>query len=60
LLPQWVQTLAMLVAPFRSPATPSSLMMISAYVAQMAPGGRIVVAATFQAGDEARRVERLA
>ena len=35
-------------------------MMIAAYVAQMAPGGRIVVAATFQAGYEARRVERLA
>jgi toluene monooxygenase system protein E len=35
-------------------------MMIAAYVAQMAPGGRIVVAAAFQAADEARRVERLA
>src|SRR5437660_8154030 len=35
-------------------------MMIAAYVAQMAPGGRIVVAAMFQAGVEARRVERLA
>jgi toluene monooxygenase system protein E len=55
---QWVQTLATLVAPFRYPG--HALMMIAAYVAQMAPGGRIVVAATFQAGDEARRVERLA
>jgi toluene monooxygenase system protein E len=58
LLPDWVQTLATLVAPFRYPG--HALMMIAAYVAQMAPGGRIVVAATFQAGDEARRVERLA
>jgi len=58
LLPQWVQTLAALVAPFRYPG--HALMMIAAYVAQMAPGGRIVVAGTFQAGDEARRVERLA
>ena len=55
---QWVQTLAKLVAPFRYPG--HALMMIAAYVAQMAPGGRIVVASTFQAGDEARRVERLA
>ena len=58
LQPQWVQTLATLVAPFRYPG--HALMMVAAYIAQMAPGGRIVVAATFQAGDEARRVERLA
>jgi toluene monooxygenase system protein E len=58
LLADWVQTLATLVAPFRYPG--HALMMSAAYVAQMAPGGRIVVAATFQAGDEARRVERLA
>src|SRR6266704_5697323 len=44
--------------PFRYPG--HALMMIAAYVAQMAPGGRIVVAAMFQAGVEARRVERLA
>src|SRR5262249_2406193 len=35
-------------------------MMSAAYIAQMAPGGRIAVAATFQAGDEGGRVERLA
>jgi toluene monooxygenase system protein E len=58
LLPQWIQALSTLVAPFRYPG--HALMMIAAYTAQMAPGGRIVVAATFQAGDEARRVERLA
>jgi toluene monooxygenase system protein E len=58
LQPQWAQTVATLVAPFRYPG--HALMMIAAYVAQMAPGGRIVVAATFQAGDEARQVERLA
>jgi toluene monooxygenase system protein E len=37
LQPQWVQTLATLVAPFRYPG--HALMMIAAYVAQMAPGG---------------------
>jgi toluene monooxygenase system protein E len=58
LRPEWIETLATVVAPFRYPG--HALMMIAAYVAQMAPGGRIVVAATFQAGDEARRVERLA
>lgn len=56
--PEWIDMLQMVVAPFRYPG--HALMMIAAYVAQMAPGGRIAVAATFQAGDEARRVERLA
>jgi toluene monooxygenase system protein E len=36
------------------------LMMIAAYVGQMAPAGRIVVAAALQAADEMRRVQRLA
>jgi toluene monooxygenase system protein E len=58
LMAGWVQTLVTLIAPFRYPC--HALMMIAAYVAQMAPGGRIVIAATLQAGDEARRVERLA
>ena len=55
---QWLGVLEALVAPFRYPG--HAFMMIAAYIAQMAPGGRIAVAATFQAGDEARRVERLA
>jgi toluene monooxygenase system protein E len=54
----WLQLVSTLVAPFRYPG--HAFMMIAAYVAQMAPGGRIVVAAAFQAADEARRVERLA
>src|SRR5579863_5926767 len=58
LRPEWIQLLEMLVAPFRYPG--HALMMTAAYLAQMAPGGRITVAGTFQAGDEARRVERLA
>jgi toluene monooxygenase system protein E len=36
------------------------LMMIAAYVGQMAPAGRIVIASAFQAADEMRRVQRLA
>ena len=41
LQPRWFQTLGTLVAPFRYPG--HALMMIAAYAAQMAPGGRIVV-----------------
>jgi toluene monooxygenase system protein E len=46
-----------LIAPFRYPGR---AFMIAAYIGQMAPSGRITVAASFQAADEARRVERLA
>lgn len=58
LSPQWLQMFERLGAPFRYPG--HAFMMLAAYVAQMAPSGRIVVAAAFQAADEARRVERLA
>jgi toluene monooxygenase system protein E len=34
--------------------------MLACYVGQMAPGGRIVITATLQAGDEMRRVQRIA
>lgn len=36
------------------------LQMASAYLGQIAPAGRIIVAAAFQTGDELRRVQRLA
>lgn len=55
---QWFEMFERLGAPFRYPA--HAFMMIAAYFAQMAPSGKIVTAATFQAADEARRVERLA
>lgn len=55
---RWLQILETLVAPFRYPG--HAFMMIAAYIGQMAPSGRITVAASFQAADEARRVERLA
>jgi toluene monooxygenase system protein E len=58
LSPQWRETLELLVAPFRYPG--HALMMVAAYVGQMAPGGRIAIAAALQAADEERRVERLA
>ena len=37
-----------------------ALQMVAAYVAQLAPAGRVVMAALFQAADEMRRVQRLA
>jgi toluene monooxygenase system protein E len=34
--------------------------MLASYIGQMAPGGRIVITAALQAGDEMRRVQRIA
>jgi toluene monooxygenase system protein E len=34
--------------------------MLASYIGQMAPSGRIVITATLQAGDEMRRVQRIA
>lgn len=58
LAPAWRQQLAELIAPLRFAV--HGLQMVAAYVGSMAPGGRIAVAAAFQAADEQRRVERLA
>jgi toluene monooxygenase system protein E len=58
LSPAWVAKLAGLVPPLRYPV--HGLQMIAAYVAHMAPSGRIVIAAMMQAADETRRIERLA
>jgi len=55
---QWLEMLDALVVPFRYPG--HAFMMIAAYIGQIAPSGRITVAAAFQAADEARRVERVA
>src|ERR1700722_11387669 len=58
LSPQWLQVLSRVVAPLRYPG--HGLQMVAAYIGQMAPGGRIVITATLQAGDEMRRVQRIA
>ena len=58
LSPRWLHVLSRVVAPLRYPG--HGLQMLAAYIGQMAPGGRIVIAATLQAGDEMRRVQRLA
>jgi toluene monooxygenase system protein E len=54
----WLQVLEQLFTPLRFPF--HGLQMAAAYVAQMAPGGRLTIAATLQAADEVRRVERFA
>jgi toluene monooxygenase system protein E len=58
LSPQWLHVLSRVVAPLRYPG--HGLQMVAAYIGQMAPGGRIVITATLQAGDEMRRVQRIA
>jgi toluene monooxygenase system protein E len=58
LAPAWIALLDRVLAPMRYPL--HGLQMIAAYVGHMAPGGRIVIAAAFQAADEMRRVQRIA
>jgi toluene monooxygenase system protein E len=54
----WLQPLARVFAPLRYPC--HALMMMAAYLASMAPGSRVTIAAAFQAADEIRRVHGLA
>ena len=56
--PAWVDTLERLLPPLRY--LYHGLQMLAAYVGQMAPSGRITIAAALQAADEMRRVHRIA
>src|SRR6201995_4281978 len=56
--PEWVRFLDRWYSPLRFPV--HGLQMLAAYVAQMAPASRITNCAAFQAGDEMRRVQRIA
>jgi toluene monooxygenase system protein E len=58
LSPRWLHVLSRVVAPLRYPG--HGLQMVAAYIGQMAPSGRIVITAALQAGDEMRRVQRIA
>ena len=51
----WLTRLERVLAPLRYPT--HGLMMMAAYVGQLAPSGRIVVTGAFQAADELRRVQ---
>jgi toluene monooxygenase system protein E len=54
----WVQFLDQHYFPLRFPL--HGLEMLAAYVGQMAPSSRLTNCATFQAGDELRRMQRIA
>ncbi len=54
----WLETLERTLSPLRF--VYHGLQMAAAYVAQMAPSGRITVAALFQTGDEIRRIHGIA
>ena len=56
--PPWLHVLSRVVAPLRYPG--HGLQMVAAYIGQTAPGGRIVITTALQAGDEMRRVQRIA
>lgn len=58
LSPEWLALLDRVLAPLRYPG--HGLQMVAAYIGSMAPSARITIAATFQAADEMRRVQRLA
>lgn len=55
---EWIGTLSRVVAPLCFPF--HGLAMIASYIGQMAPSGRITIAAMFQAADEVRRLQRIA
>jgi toluene monooxygenase system protein E len=56
--PGWLDVLERVLAPARFPM--HGFQMLAAYVGQMAPASRLVVAASFQAADEVRRIQRVA
>ena len=56
--PTWLPVLSRLVAPVRYPL--HGFQMLAAYVGHTAPSGRISITAALQAGDEMRRVQRIA
>lgn len=58
LRPAWLPILPTVVAPFRYPG--HGFQMIASYIGQMAPGGRITIAAALQSADEMRRIQRIA
>jgi toluene monooxygenase system protein E len=58
LSPEWLETLSSILPVLRYPV--HGLQMVAAYVGQMAPSGRIVIASALQSADEMRRVQRFA
>jgi toluene monooxygenase system protein E len=58
LRPAWLDILTRVFAPLRYPG--HGFQMIASYFGQMAPSGRITIAAALQSADEMRRIQRIA
>jgi toluene monooxygenase system protein E len=58
LRPAWLHIFPRVVAPFRYPG--HGFQMIASYIGQMAPSGRVTIAAALQSADEMRRIQRIA
>jgi len=58
LRPAWLHILSRVVGPLRYPG--HGFQMIASYIGQMAPSGRITIAAALQSADEMRRIQRIA
>lgn len=58
LSPQWRRALGEIISPARYLF--HGMQMLAAYLGQMAPGSRLIMAALFQTADELRRVHRFA
>lgn len=56
--PSWLTQLECWLPVLRFPC--HALQMLAAYVGQMAPESRVVIACCFQSGDEMRRIQRIA
>jgi toluene monooxygenase system protein E len=54
----WVPRIGLMLSALRFPC--HGFHMIASYIGQMAPSGRVTMAALFQAADELRRIDRLA
>lgn len=58
LRPAWLHLLPRAIAPLRYAG--HGFQMIASYIGQMAPSGRITIAAALQSADEMRRIQRIA
>jgi toluene monooxygenase system protein E len=58
LSPRWIDALGALLPVLRFPC--HALQMTAAFLGQTAPASSVIVACSFQVGDEIRRIERLA
>src|SRR5258707_7886805 len=58
LRPAWLHIFPRVVAPFRYPG--HGFQMIASYMGQMAPCGRVTIAAALQSAEEMRRIQRIA